>query len=65
MTLSTTDLAVLGVSLTVGGIYLFRGALSGSSSPKPGTITPKANGTAHFGNPRDFIEKMKASVRQP
>lgn len=65
MTLSNADLAVLGLTVAVGGLYVFRGNLfnggSGSSSrPLPGT---KPTTAADPGvDPRDFVAKMKAAV---
>ena len=61
MPLSNADLAVLGVTAVAGGLYVFRGAFTKPSSPRP-TLANKTAASEDFGNPRDFIAKMKAQV---
>ncbi|KAG8986550.1 NADPH-cytochrome P450 reductase [Tulasnella sp. 427] len=67
MTLSNADIAVLGLTAAVGGLYLFRGQLfngnSGASSrPLPGT--KPAAGIDPGIDPRNFVEKMQAAKKR-
>ncbi|KAG8921704.1 NADPH-cytochrome P450 reductase [Tulasnella sp. 417] len=67
MTLSNADLAVLGVTVAVGGMYIFRGSLfnSGSASPsRPLPGTKPAAGADPGVDPRDFVAKMKAGKKR-
>lgn len=62
MGLSSTDVAVLGLSAAVAGIYLYRGSIMGSST-KPPPIANKNVARDDGIDPRDFVAKMKANVR--
>ncbi|KAG8891159.1 NADPH-cytochrome P450 reductase, partial [Tulasnella sp. 408] len=67
MTLSNADLAVLGLTVAVGGLYVFRGNLfnngsTSSSRPLPGT-KPTAGADPGV-DPRDFVAKMKAAKKR-
>lgn len=60
---SSSDIIVLTVGLVLAALYLFRDQLFSASKPKTTPITaPKGN--VGGGNPRDFVAKMKESVRR-
>lgn len=58
----SSDVVVLALGVVLASLYLFRDQLF-SSSPKPKTTTPAVKEANGSGNPRDFVEKMKAGVR--
>jgi len=63
MATSSSDTIILALGVVLAAVYVFRDQLFSSGKPKnaPLTTTKPANGS---GNPRDFIAKMKESVRR-
>jgi NADPH-ferrihemoprotein reductase len=60
---ASSDVVVLVLGVVLASLYLFRDQLFSSSLKSKTTTLPvkEANGD---GNPRDFVAKMKAGVRQ-
>ena len=58
---ASSDVVVLVLGVVLASLYLFRDQLF-SSSPKPKTSAPTVKEANGHGNPRDFVEKMKAGV---
>jgi NADPH-ferrihemoprotein reductase len=58
---ASPDVIVLVLGVVLAALYLFRDQIF-SSSPKPKTASPPAKEANGHGNPRDFVEKMKAGV---
>jgi NADPH-ferrihemoprotein reductase len=59
---ASSDVVVLVLGVVLASLYLFRDQLFGSS-PKPKTTAPTVKEANGHGDPRDFVEKMKAGVR--
>jgi len=61
--LSTNDIAILGIGLALAVLYLFRDSIF-SSGTKTAPVPTKANGSGQkgSGDPRDFVAKMVAAV---
>ena len=57
----SSDTLVLVLGVVLAALYLFRDQIfsSSSKSKTPVPLVKEANG---HGNPRDFVEKMKAGV---
>ncbi|KAG9035881.1 NADPH-cytochrome P450 reductase [Tulasnella sp. JGI-2019a] len=64
MGLSSTDIAVLGVSAAVAGAYIFRGSILGSSSSKAVPVINKPAAADDGIDPRDFVAKMIAGKKR-
>lgn len=59
---ASSDVVILALGVVLASLYLFRDQLF-NSSPKPKTAAPTVKEANGHGNPRDFVEKMKAGVR--
>ena len=59
---ASSDVVVLALGVVLASLYLFRDQLFNSSS-KPKTTASTVKEANGHGNPRDFVEKMKAGVR--
>ncbi len=59
----SSDVIVLVLGVVLASLYLFRGHLFNSSPKSHTTVTSVNKEENGNGNPRDFIEKMKAGVR--
>lgn len=59
---ASSDVVVLALGVVLASLYLFRDQLF-NSSPKPKTTAPTVKEANGHGDPRDFVEKMKAGVR--
>ena len=59
-TVSTSDVAILGLGVILAGTYLFRDQIF-ASKQKLVPVAPAKTSNGH-GNPRDFIAKMKEGV---
>jgi hypothetical protein len=57
----STDVLVLVLGVVLAALYLFRDQIF-SSSATPKTTAPPVKEANGHGNPRDFVEKMKAGV---
>ena len=58
---SNSDIIVLAVGLVLAAVYLFRDQLFASKPKSTPVALPKASNVGG-GDPRDFVEKMKAGV---
>lgn len=60
---STSDVAVLVLGVGLAALFLFRDQIFSGSGAK--TVAPPVKQQNGGGDPRNFIEKMKAGVRRP
>lgn len=62
MASSSSDIFILALGVVLAALYLFRDQLFAASKPTsvPVSQTKASNGS---GNPRDFVAKMKETVR--
>jgi NADPH-ferrihemoprotein reductase len=61
---STTDLAVAGLTVAAASLYIFRDQIFTSSSSKPAAAAPSGSAEGG-GDDRNFVSKLKAAVRSP
>ena len=57
----SSDTLVLVLAVVLAALYLFRDQIFNSSSKPKTPVVPVKEANGH-GNPRDFVQKMKAGV---
>lgn len=59
---SASDVVILGLGVVLAGLYLFKDQIFSSKASKV-PVVPSKSAANGGGNPRDFVAKMKETVR--